>query len=172
MRAANPPPAHLVASNRTGGAPTEEVSGEEAFGWQGSPLVPERTASCVLLLKPARQRSMLWLLPVGGGCLRQGERVMPTYVGLYTWTDQGIRNVKDTVKRVEEARAAFEKSGARVIAIYWTQGRYDLVSIAEFPDEETASAGALALGMAGNVHTETLRAFSAEEIQRVLDKLP
>ncbi len=104
--------------------------------------------------------------------LREGERVMPTYVGLYTWTDQGIRNVKDTVKRVEEARAAFEKSGARVIAIYWTQGRYDLVSIAEFPDEETASAGALALGMAGNVHTETLRAFSAEEIQRVLDKLP
>jgi uncharacterized protein with GYD domain len=47
---------------------------------------------------------------------------MPTYVGLYTWTDQGIRNVKDTVKRVEEARAAFEKGGARVIAIYCTQG--------------------------------------------------
>ena len=97
---------------------------------------------------------------------------MPTYVGLYTWTDQGIRNVKDTVKRVEEARAAFEKGGARVIAIYWTQGRYDLVSIAEFPYEETASAGALALGMGGNVHTETLRAFSAEEMQRVLQKLP
>ena len=97
---------------------------------------------------------------------------MPTYVGLYTWTDQGIRNVKETVTRVEEARVAFEKAGARVIAIYWTRGRYDLVSIAEFPDEETASAGALALGMAGNVHTETLRAFSAEEMQRVLQKLP
>jgi uncharacterized protein with GYD domain len=97
---------------------------------------------------------------------------MPTYIGLYTWTDQGIRHVKDTVTRVEEARAAFEKGGAHVIAVYWTQGRYDLISIAEFPDEETASASAIALGMAGNVHTETLRAFTAEEMQRILQKLP
>ncbi|TME96335.1 MAG: GYD domain-containing protein [Chloroflexi bacterium] len=93
---------------------------------------------------------------------------MPTYIGLYTWTDQGVKNVKDTVRRVEEARAAFEQRGARLIAAYWTQGRYDLVSIAEFPDEETASASALALGMAGNVHTETMRAFSAEEMQRII----
>jgi len=97
---------------------------------------------------------------------------MPTYIGLYTWTDQGVKNVKDTVRRVEEARAAFEQRGARLIAAYWTQGRYDLVSIAEFPDEETASASALALGMAGNVHTETMRAFSAEEMQRIIQKLP
>jgi len=97
---------------------------------------------------------------------------MPTYIGLYTWTDQGVKNVKDTVRRVEDARAAFEQRGARLIATYWTQGRYDLVSIAEFPDEETASASALALGMAGNVHTETMRAFSAEEMQRIIQKLP
>ncbi|TME29016.1 MAG: GYD domain-containing protein [Chloroflexi bacterium] len=97
---------------------------------------------------------------------------MPTYIGLYTWTDQGVKNVKDTVRRVEEARVAFEQRGARLIAAYWTQGRYDLVSIAEFPDEETASASALALGMAGNVHTETMRAFSAEEMQRIIQKLP
>ena len=97
---------------------------------------------------------------------------MPTYIGLYTWTDQGVKNVKDTVRRAEEARAAFEQRGARLIAAYWTQGRYDLVSIAEFPDEETASASALALGMAGNVHTETMRAFSAEEMQRIIQKLP
>jgi len=97
---------------------------------------------------------------------------MPTYIGLYTWTDQGVKNVKDTVRRVEEARTAFEQRGARLIAAYWTQGRYDLVSIAEFPDEETASASALALGMAGNVHTETMRAFSAEEMQRIIQKLP
>ena len=95
---------------------------------------------------------------------------MPTYIGLYTWTDQGVKNVKDTVRRVEEARAAFEQRGARLIAAYWTQGRYDLVSIAEFPDEDSASA--LALGMAGNVHTETMRAFSAEEMQRIIQKLP
>ena len=97
---------------------------------------------------------------------------MPTYIGLAQWTDQGIQNVKDTVRRVEEARSAFQRLGGRILNIYWTQGRYDIVAIVEWPDDETASAALLGLGMQGNVRTETLRAFTAEEMQRILGKLP
>jgi uncharacterized protein with GYD domain len=97
---------------------------------------------------------------------------MPTYVALNKWTDQGVRNVKDTVTRVEQARAAIEKVGGRLIGYWWTQGAYDLVSVLEFPDDETASAVVLANGMAGSLRTETMRAYNAEEMQRILQKLP
>jgi len=97
---------------------------------------------------------------------------MPTYVALYQWTDQGVKNVKDTVTRVQQAKAAFERAGAKNVTILWTQGAYDLVGIAEWPNEEAAQVAALALGMSGNVRSETLRAFSAEEMQRILAKIP
>ena len=97
---------------------------------------------------------------------------MVTYVALVNWTDQGIKNVKDTVKRAEDVRKLVERMGGQTTALYWTQGRYDLVGIFEAPDEETANALFLAIGMNGAVRTETLRAFSAEEVQRMIDKLP
>lgn len=97
---------------------------------------------------------------------------MPTYVVLFKWTDQGIKNVKGTVARTQANREAIEKAGGRLIATYWTQGTYDLIAIAEWPDEESAMAMLLQVGMAGNARSETLRAFSAEEMQRILQKLP
>src|SRR5215468_10117618 len=97
---------------------------------------------------------------------------MPTYVVLVKWTEQGIRNVKDTVTRTEQARAAAEQSGGRLIGSWWTQGAYDIVAVFEFPDDETASAAALAVGMAGNARTQTMRAYTAEEMQRIIQKLP
>lgn len=97
---------------------------------------------------------------------------MPTYVGLYRWTDQGVKNVKDTLKRTAQARSAIEKAGGRLVSIYWTQGQYDLVAIAEYPDEETASAVNLAVATAGNIRSETMRAFTDVEMQRILDKIP
>jgi uncharacterized protein with GYD domain len=97
---------------------------------------------------------------------------MPTYVTLVKWTEQGIRNIKDTVTRVEQARAAAEKSGGRMIGAWWTQGAYDLIGVFELPDDETASALVLATAMAGNVRSETLRAYTAEEMQQILRKLP
>jgi uncharacterized protein with GYD domain len=100
------------------------------------------------------------------------EAVMPTYVSLIKWTEQGLKNAKDTVKRAEEVRRRVEQQGGRFHGIYWTQGTYDLVSIIEFPDEETGMAFLLGVGMQGNVRTETLRAFSAEEMQRILQKVP
>lgn len=97
---------------------------------------------------------------------------MVTYVLLVKWTEQGIKNVKDTVKRSEDVRKLAERLGGRMVTILWTQGQYDLVGIYEAPDEESANAFALALGMSGNVRTNSLRAHSAEEMQRILDKLP
>jgi uncharacterized protein with GYD domain len=97
---------------------------------------------------------------------------MFTYVTLFTFTDQGSKAVKNTVDRAQQARAATEKAGGRMTAIYWTQGRYDLVAITEWPDEEAGLAFSLQLAKAGNVRTETLRAFDEAAMKRVLAKVP
>ncbi len=96
---------------------------------------------------------------------------MPTYVTLMTWTEQGVRDVNATVDRSEQARQAIQQMGGRMSAIYWTQGSYDLVAISEFPDEETAAAFMLTIAKLGNLRSETLRAFSAEEMRRILEKV-
>ena len=96
---------------------------------------------------------------------------MPTYVTLMKWTDQGIKDVKATVDRAEQARQAIEQMGGHMPTILWTQGTYDIVAIADFPDEESASAFVLTLAKMGNLRGETLRAFSAEEMRRILDKV-
>jgi uncharacterized protein with GYD domain len=97
---------------------------------------------------------------------------MPTYVTLMKFTDQGIKGVKGTVDRTRQNRAAIEKAGGRMSSIYWTQGEYDLVAITDWPDEETATAFLIQLGMSGNVRSETLRAFDESAMQRILAKVP
>ena len=97
---------------------------------------------------------------------------MPAFVVLIRWTDQGVRDVKDTVTRSRELTAGLEKIGGKAIAVYYTQGRYDLVAVGELPNEETAMAFALTMSKAGNVRTETLRAFSLEEVESILKKVP
>ena len=96
---------------------------------------------------------------------------MPTYVTLMKWTEQGIKDIKSTVDRSEQARQAIEQMGGRMSTICWTQGAYDIVAITDFPDEETATAFLLSIGKLGNLRTETLRAFSAEEMRRILEKV-
>ena len=68
--------------------------------------------------------------------------------------------------------ATIEKAGGRIIGLWWTQGQYDAVTVIEWPDDQSASAAAIAMGMAGNVRTETLRAYTTDEFQRILQKLP
>ena len=97
---------------------------------------------------------------------------MPTYVMLLKWTEQGAKDAKNALTRQEQGRAAIEQAGGRLIGSWWTQGAYDAVVVLELPDDETASAAALALGMQGNVRTETMRAYGREEMQRILQKLP
>jgi uncharacterized protein with GYD domain len=96
---------------------------------------------------------------------------MPTYVSLLKWTEQGIKDAKATVDRAEQARQAIEQMGGKMTSVLWTQGMYDLVAITEFPDEETATAFLITLGKLGNLRSETLRAFSADEMRRILDKV-
>ena len=92
---------------------------------------------------------------------------MPTYVVLYRFTDQGRKNMKSTVKRAEEVRRENEAKGFRVLGHYWTQGRYDLVTVIEAPNEEAMMSGLFSIAEAGNVSSETLRAFPDEDMQRI-----
>jgi len=97
---------------------------------------------------------------------------MATYLGLMKFTDQGIRKVKDTTKRAKDFQEFAEKMNVKVREMYWTLGRYDVVVIAEAPDDETITRLTLGLSMLGNVKTETLRAFSAQEMNKILKGLP
>lgn len=95
---------------------------------------------------------------------------MARYITLYQFTDQGIKNFAGTVDRSKDATAAVEKMGGKLLSINWTIGPYDLVSIAQFPDDETATAFNLKLASAGNVRTTTMRAFEADEMTRIIGK--
>ena len=96
---------------------------------------------------------------------------MATYIALSNFTDQGILSVKDTTKRADAVRELAKKYGVSVKDIFWTLGQYDVVAIFEAPDEISITALGLALGAAGNVRTQTLRAFAQEEMNKVLGKM-
>ena len=96
---------------------------------------------------------------------------MPSYVCLIQFKDQGIRNIKDTVKRGDAAIAEAEKMGLKIVEEYWTMGAYDAVVIFEAPDDETMSAFILKVGSLGNVQGQTLRAFRRNEMEGILAKI-
>jgi len=96
---------------------------------------------------------------------------MATYVILSSFTDQGVRNIKDTTKRADAVRSTAKKFGVKVSEIYWTLGAYDVVAIFEAPDDSAITALALALGSAGNVRTQVLRAFDRDEMKDILARL-
>jgi uncharacterized protein with GYD domain len=96
---------------------------------------------------------------------------MATYIMLASFTDQGIRSVKDTTKRADAFKELAKGSGATIKDIYWTLGQYDVVAIAESPDDATMTALGLALGKSGNVRTQTLRAFSQSDMSAILAKV-
>jgi uncharacterized protein with GYD domain len=96
---------------------------------------------------------------------------MPSYVCLIQFKDQGIRNIKDTVKRGDAAIAEAEKMGMKIVDEYWTMGAYDAVVIFEAPDDETMSAFILKVGSLGNVTGQTLRAFRRNEMEGILAKI-
>ena len=96
---------------------------------------------------------------------------MATYIVLGSLTDQGIRAVKDTTKRAEDIRGIGKKVGVTVKEIYWTLGQYDVVLIVEAPDEATVTAFTLSVGTLGNVRYQTLRAFSAHEVDQILGRM-
>lgn len=95
---------------------------------------------------------------------------MPTYVSLINWTEQGIKTFPNTIKRAEDFSRLVEKAGGTVRELLWTLGEYDIVHVAEFPTDETAVAALLQLGSAGNIRSNTLRAFNAADMAAILSQ--
>jgi uncharacterized protein with GYD domain len=93
---------------------------------------------------------------------------MPTYVSLVHWTEQGIENYKGTVQRLEDFTKLTESKGGRVSQALYTVGEYDMVTVTEFPDDETATAALLQAGALGNIRTKTMRAFTADEMGGII----
>ncbi|MDQ2916276.1 MAG: GYD domain-containing protein [Pseudomonadota bacterium] len=96
---------------------------------------------------------------------------MATYIVLSSFTDQGIRTVKDTTKRADAVRELARKMGIETKSLYWTVGKYDVVATFEAPDDAAMTALSLALSSSGNVRTQTMRAFSKDEMGGILSKL-
>jgi uncharacterized protein with GYD domain len=96
---------------------------------------------------------------------------VPHYVSLIKWTDQGIRNIKDSPKRAEAARKQAQQMGGSV-QLWYTLGKYDIVALSDFPEDAIAQKFLFWLGSLGNVRTTTLKAWSEEEAAKLIGQLP
>jgi len=96
---------------------------------------------------------------------------MPTYISLVKWTDQGIRNVKDSPQRLDTFKKGVQAAGGKVTGFYLTMGRYDMVTIVEAPSDEVTAAMVLSIGRLGNVRTETLKAFPEDQYLGIIAKV-
>jgi uncharacterized protein with GYD domain len=93
---------------------------------------------------------------------------MPTFVTLAKWTDEGVRNIKDSPKRRKAFEDRIVTMGGKVKDAYLVMGEYDLMIVTELPDDETAAKLALGTAMQGNVRTVTMRAFGREEMDKII----
>jgi uncharacterized protein with GYD domain len=96
---------------------------------------------------------------------------MSTYIILGQFTDQGIKNVKDSPKRADAMREIGKKTGVTVKDVYWTLGQYDVVTVVDAPDDAAVTAMLLSTGALGNVRTTCMRAFNADEMSKVIAKI-
>jgi uncharacterized protein with GYD domain len=96
---------------------------------------------------------------------------MATYLMLLNWTDQGIKNVKDSPKRLDAAKKLARDMGGEVKTFYMTQGTYDLALVIEMPNDEKLATFVLKLGSLGNVKTTTMRAYSEDEYRKIIGGL-
>jgi uncharacterized protein with GYD domain len=104
------------------------------------------------------------------GTIRVGETAMATFIVLMNWTEQGVKGVKETTGRYEAFKSASGGLGIDVKGIYWTVGAHDIVLTIEGSDQAVMTA-LLKLGAQGNVRTQTLRAFTLEEMKGLTAKL-
>lgn len=99
-----------------------------------------------------------------------GGTSMATYVSLINWTEQGIQNFRDTTHRAEEFSKLVESMGGSVRELLWTVGEYDIVCVVDFPDEEAGVAALLQVGSTGNIRSNTMRAFKAEQMTDIIHR--
>ena len=96
---------------------------------------------------------------------------MATYLMLLNWTDQGIRNVKESPKRLDSAKKLAKDLGGEIKSVYMTQGSFDLVLITEMPNDEKVASFVLKVGSFGNVRTTTLKAYSEDDYRKIIGGL-
>ena len=96
---------------------------------------------------------------------------MQTYIFLVRFTEQGLRNIKETVGRAQAFEEMAKQSGVTLRVLCWTMGRYDVIAVFEAPDDESAAALSLSVSSLGSVRTEILRGFSFEEMRGILAKM-
>jgi uncharacterized protein with GYD domain len=97
---------------------------------------------------------------------------MATFISTLQFTEQGIKSIQDTCNRAAAFKADAKEMGIKVSGMYWTLGAFDGLLVFEAPDEATATAALLRLGSLGNIRTQTVRAFDAAEMQKILGLLP
>lgn len=97
---------------------------------------------------------------------------MATYIALMSFTDQGVRSIKETVARTEAAKRAAKEFGVSFTSIHWTQGAYDVICELEAKDEASMMAFGMSIASLGNVRSQTLRAYTADEVKAFVAKMP
>ena len=97
---------------------------------------------------------------------------MPTYINFLSFTEQGVKTIKDLPARIAAGRQAIEANGGKLLNYYLTMGAQDAVIVLEAPDDETVTSIALATAGLGNIRTTSMRAFTEAEIPDVLGKMP
>ena len=97
---------------------------------------------------------------------------MPRYISLLNWTQQGIQKVKESPARLDGAKKVFKSMGAEIKEFFLVTGQYDLVIIAEAPDDEAIAKAILAIASKGNIKSQTFRAFTEKEYRKIIASLP
>jgi len=97
---------------------------------------------------------------------------VPTYISLIQYTDQGLQKIKESPARLDHAKKGYEAAGGKIKDFYLVMGEYDVVVIAELPNDEAAAKLALTLGSAGSIRTRTSRAFTEAEYRKLVGSLP
>ena len=99
------------------------------------------------------------------------EGIMATYLMLLNWTDQGIKNVKESPKRMDAAKKLAKDFGGEIKTVYMTQGSFDLAFVTDMPNDEKVASFVLKLGSLGNVRTTTLKAYSEDDYRNIIGSL-
>ncbi len=96
---------------------------------------------------------------------------MPHYVVLINWTEQGIKNVRESPQRAQAVQKAVESMGGRM-DVFYTLGTYDIVALLDMPSDEDMASVMLSVGSLGNIRTTTLKAFTVEEFRQIINRMP
>jgi uncharacterized protein with GYD domain len=96
---------------------------------------------------------------------------MPTYLIQSQWTDQGIRSVRDSAKRLDLGRKKLNEMGGEIKAVYLTMGAFDMLAVVEVPNDATLAAYVLWLGSQGNLRTQTVKAYTEDEYRKIIGEL-